>query len=172
MKSIKVLIISVILFSCQGKAEKNTGSAFKKSGELLTLDFNELQRYIDTHSSKTLVINFWATWCKPCVKELSAFEKIQATYNDKDLSVILVSLDFPEQLDDLKKFIRKRELKSEVVFLNDDKANDWIPRVSDNWSGAIPATLIVSDKKRDFYERSFDYIALEKRIKPHLNTIL
>ncbi len=169
MKIRIALVLCCVLFSCQEKVKENSSNSFEKSDGIVIVDFDQMENYINVHSSKTLVVNFWATWCKPCVKELPAFEKLGASYNSNDLSVILVSLDFPEQLGQLKKFIKDRELKSEVLFLNDDNANEWIPKVSDKWSGAIPATLIVSNKTKNFYERSFTYAELEKEIIPHLN---
>ena len=49
-------------------------------------------------SGKVYLIDFWATWCKPCIKELPAFEELNARYQDKGLKVVLVSLDFPDIL--------------------------------------------------------------------------
>jgi thiol-disulfide isomerase/thioredoxin len=115
------------------------------------------------------VINFWATWCAPCVKELPFFEKLNKTYADRDVEVLLVSLDFPKQYDSkLKPFIEDKKLKSKVVALNDTDANYWIPKISEDWTGAIPATLIYNKDKRQFYEQPFNYEELETQIKQFL----
>ena len=68
------------------------------------------------------------------------------------MTVLLVSLDFPDQLDKLKAFVKKKDLKSEVLYLDDGDANAWIPKVNDSWSGAIPATLITGSKRKKFYQ--------------------
>ncbi|MCB0457670.1 MAG: TlpA family protein disulfide reductase [Flavobacteriaceae bacterium] len=108
------------------------------------------------------VINFWATWCKPCVKELPAFEKLHENYKNKGVEVILVSLDFPDKLQSgVIPFIEKHQLKSDVILLDDPDANSWIPKVSEDWSGAIPATVLVKDGKKVFFEKSFTYEELE-----------
>ncbi|MGS2727196.1 TlpA family protein disulfide reductase [Psychroserpens sp. BH13MA-6] len=141
-----------------------------KVDDLKVLNFEELQNYLATKDdSKTYVINFWATWCAPCVKELPYFEKLQATYNVADVEVILVSLDFPRQIESkLKPFLEKHQLESEVLVLNDVDSNSWIPKVDENWSGAIPATIIYNKHKRLFFEQSFTYKELETELQPFL----
>lgn len=170
MKDFAYIFIFVCVISCQ--SFENVKESPQKSRDIVTVDFEGFEEYVATHASQTLVINFWATWCKPCVKELPAFEQLRSKYEDKDVAVILVSLDFPEQLEALKKFVDMKELDSELVFLDDGKANDWIPKISDNWSGAIPATLIVTDDHRSFYEQSFTFSELEKEVTPYINTRL
>lgn len=164
------IYIILVLISC--KASEDNHRTTYKNGEIITVDFEGLQEYIETHTSQTLVINFWATWCKPCVKELPAFETLRSQYEDKDLTVILVSLDFPEQMDNLKNFVKRKNLQSELVFLDDGNANEWIPKIDKEWSGAIPATLIVTDEQKDFYERSFSFSELEKVVIAHTKTLL
>lgn len=101
------------------------------------------------------VINFWATWCAPCIKELPYFEKLNA--ENKNVKVILVSLDSKKDLDKkLIPFIEKRKLKSKVLLLADKDYNSWLSKVDADWSGAIPATLIISGKKKQFAERDFE----------------
>ena len=101
------------------------------------------------------VINFWATWCAPCIKELPYFEKLNA--ENKNVKVILVSLDSKKDLDKkLIPFIEKRKLKSKVLLLADKVYNTWLSKVDADWSGAIPATLILNGKKKQFAERDFE----------------
>ena len=116
------------------------------------------------------MVNFWATWCKPCIKELPDFEKINEQYASQKVKVILVSLDFPGQMESrLIPFVEKRQIKSEVILLDDPDANGWIPKVDQEWSGAIPATLLYNKRERKFYERSFTYKEIEKELKSILN---
>ncbi|MGK4568960.1 TlpA disulfide reductase family protein [Flavobacterium sp. 3HN19-14] len=118
----------------------------------------------------TYVVNFWATWCQPCVAELPNFEKINATLKNKKIKVILVSLDMKKQVETaLLPFIKRKNLQSEVIFLNDPDANSWIGKVDANWSGAIPATVIYNSQKRQFYERSFTFDELNNEIKQFIN---
>ena len=148
----KVSIIFVLLFfvlslSCSDKSDKN----------IQVVDFDEFYSKIDLSSDDTYVINFWATWCSPCVKELPYFESVNKEYSDKNVKVILVSLDFPSQIESrLKPYIRKNNIKSNVILLNDSKMNKWVPRVSEKWDGGIPATLIVNSSNYNFYPNPFE----------------
>ena len=118
----------------------------------------------------TYVVNFWATWCAPCVKELPHFEKLNNQYKNQNVEVLLVSLDFPSQYDKkLKPFIEKHQLKSKILVLDDVDQNSWIPKVDSNWDGAIPVTLIYNKRKRQFYDRTFDYAELENELKQFIN---
>lgn len=107
---------------------------------------NDLLKRIHNNSDTTYVVNFWATWCKPCVAELPEFEKLH-TRNHHKVKVILVSMDFKEELDKkLKTFLDKNKYTCEVVLLDEVNGNDFINQISEQWSGAIPATLIVKPK--------------------------
>lgn len=129
-------------------------------------DFSGLEYFLNKDDGITYVVNFWATWCVPCIEELPYFEKLNENYKDKNVKVILVSLDMSRMVESrLLPFIRKKELKSEVLYLWDADADSWIPKVDRSWSGAIPATVIYKGGKRAFYERSFTYEELEAELK-------
>jgi thiol-disulfide isomerase/thioredoxin len=113
----------------------------------------------------TYVINFWATWCAPCVKELPYFEQLREGNEMKPFKMILVSLDFKSKLEGVKSLIAKKGIESEVVLLADGRASEWIDLVDSTWSGAIPATLVIKNNKRYFYEKSYEsYKELEEDI--------
>ena len=118
--------------------------------------FAELEtEYFDVKDGKVHIINFWATWCKPCVKELPYIDALTEKYGD-EIKVTLVSLDFPRMVKTkLLPFMDKHQLKSEVVLLDDGKVNEWIDQVDPNWSGAIPATVVFKDGKKHFYVTEF-----------------
>jgi thiol-disulfide isomerase/thioredoxin len=120
--------------------------------------FDTFQKEIlESKDGKTHVVNFWATWCKPCVKELPYFEEIINRFDKDEVKVTLVSLDFLKQIDTkLIPFIKKNNIKSKVVLLNAGDPNAWIDKVDPEWSGAIPITLVFKDGKMYFYEREFE----------------
>ena len=136
------------------------------------LTFEQLKPLLSTKSDSVFVINFWATWCAPCVAELPYFEKLSTEFSDKKVKIILVSLDFKSQFQSkLLPFIQKNRIKSEICLLSEKDSNVWIPKVNEQWSGSIPATLIFDKKNRQFYEQSFDsYKDLKKTIKPFLDS--
>ena len=121
------------------------------------VDFDGLYGKIDLSVDKTYVINFWATWCAPCVKELPYFEEVNKQSKDNNTEVILVSLDFPSQIESkLKPYLKKNKIKSKVILLDDSKINTWVPKVSERWDGGIPATLIVNSSNYNFYPKPFE----------------
>jgi thiol-disulfide isomerase/thioredoxin len=116
------------------------------------------------------IINFWATWCKPCVAELPYFEKLNKIYASEKLKIILVSLDFSDELETrVMPFILKNNIHSKVFLLNESNPNTFIDKISPRWSGAIPATYIYKGNVNSFYEKSFNYEELESIVKLKLN---
>ncbi|MBT8327116.1 MAG: TlpA family protein disulfide reductase [Bacteroidia bacterium] len=104
----------------------------------------------------TYVINFWATWCRPCVQELPLFDSLNNTSHNKPLKVILVSLDLVDSSAiKLRVFIKKKEIQSEVVVLTDGNSNRWIDLIDPNWSGAIPFTLMIHNKNKSYHEKQY-----------------
>jgi len=129
-------------------------------------NFQQLEPLLNQKSDTTYVINFWATWCGPCVTEMPAFNQLHNTYLKNKVRVILVSLDFGKDYQKrVKSFADKHLLKPWIVILDDPNSNEWIDKVNTNWSGALPATLIYYKNKRLFFEQSFTYEELEKEVK-------
>lgn len=119
---------------------------------------------LKTKSNKVRVINFWATWCAPCVKELPEFEKLNQIHNN-DVDVTLVSLDFEETIQEkLPAFVNKKKLNSNViaVLLEDEQA--FIESVNQQWDGNIPATLIIYQNKQSFIKGKTSYEELLNQI--------
>ena len=145
-KSLSIIGI-FFLFSCNNLSED----------AIEVVDFEGMYSKIDLSVDKTYVINFWATWCAPCVKELPHFEEVNNEYKNKNTEVILVSLDFPSQIESkLKPYLKKNKIKSRVILLDDSKMSSWIPKVSEQWDGGIPATLIVNSSNYNFYPKPFE----------------
>ncbi len=133
-------------------------------------EFASAEPLFHQQNDTTYVINFWATWCKPCVEELPYFEQLTENFKDQKVKVILLSLDFPRQLESkLLPFVAKNQLKSEVIALTDIDFNSWIDKISPQWSGAIPVTLVYNAQKRHFVGDQFpNYAALETIVKAFL----
>jgi thiol-disulfide isomerase/thioredoxin len=128
-----------------------------------SLSYNELKPLLNQKGDKIYVVNFWATWCAPCIKELPYFEVLDQR---EDVEVLLVSLDFPKHKESrLLPFIKKNKLQAKVVLLDDADENYWINDIHPKWSGALPATLIYTKKQRGFYEQSFTASRLDKILK-------
>lgn len=121
---------------------------------------NDLLKRIDNKDT-IYVVNFWATWCKPCIEELPAFDSLSVQSVKTPVKVILVSLDFKEELDKkVKPFLKKHQIKSECVLLDEVNGNDFIDKISPSWSGAIPATLFKKGEESQLIEKKMRWSEL------------
>lgn len=153
----KQLIISILFFSI----------LTVDAQDIEVLKFSELQKKILTSDAPLTVFNFWATWCAPCIREIPYFDN----YADSpDVEVYLVSLDFVEETQKVRKFVEKKGVKSKVLHLDEEEYQSYLAKVSKEWTGVIPATLFV-DKWGKFYfhEQEFTRKELDDMIKGYLN---
>jgi len=127
----------------------STGQEIKKIG------IKDLQSYVQ-ESRHPLIVNFWATYCVPCIEEIPYFQKAVARYKDKNIELLLVSLDLPSYYPDkIASFAQGKEFKAPIVWLNETNADYFCPKVDKRWSGGIPASLFVNNQThfRKFFER-------------------
>ena len=144
------------------KKEKNISPKFK-APLIREVNWSALESLLNSNTDTTYIVNFWATWCGPCVEELPYFEQLSRNFASQKVRVVLVSMDFVKDKERrVVPFVERMKLKNTVWLLNEPDANSWIDRVDPSWSGALPATLILNatQKKRAFYEKSLTYETL------------
>lgn len=142
------------------------GTVYGQSVELIKLA--ELEEMVKKRGSETLVVNFWATWCGPCVKELPYFQQLHDKYASTAVKVLLISLDGKPMLD--KKvipFVNKVGMTTDFYLLDETNQQEYIDRIDRSWSGALPATLIVNrgNDKRLFIEGEVTLEKLEDALR-------
>ncbi len=119
-----------------------------------SIDRDGLLELLNRNNDTVYVVNFWATWCSPCVAEIDYFEALHRTQSDDKIKVVLVNLDFPNQMDRrVVPFIKEKGLTALVLNMTEMDYDSWIPDVDSSWSGAIPATLIFRGENSDFIGR-------------------
>lgn len=165
------LIVVLFCFSCKNEKTLKTQVEAQLTSEIPVYDFKTFQSLLHTNSDTTYIVNFWAMWCAPCVKELPYFVDYVNTHKDENVEVIFVSLDFPEDIESkLIPFIQEKKITSKVVLLDEPNANSWIDKISPNWSGAIPFTIVFDKEQRKYYERTFESLEdLEQTIHNNFN---
>jgi thiol-disulfide isomerase/thioredoxin len=166
-----LLILSLFSFSPPGGELELPSIVEKDSLFIPVYNYDELKPLLSKDNDTTYVVNFWATWCTPCVQELPYFVELNNAYKKQAFKLILVSLDFKKDyIRKLQPFVVERSLESHVVVLEDNHSNYWIDDIDKTWSGSIPATLVFKGKQRAFYERTFHGPdELKEIVKPYLN---
>lgn len=142
----------------------------KEVSMIQVVNYDQLEPYFQKNNDTIYMVNFWATWCAPCIKELPAIQSIEQKYADKKFKVLLVSLDFSKDLTSrLEPFVKSKNITSDVFLLDDPDQNRWIDKVDPNWSGEIPFTLIYGKNFRESYSQTFTYKELDSIINLKLN---
>jgi thiol-disulfide isomerase/thioredoxin len=114
--------------------------------DLEKIGIPELEKILASPDDVLHVVNFWATWCPPCVTELPHFEKLSIEYKDKGVKFILISLDFPSQIDSrLIPFLKTNKITADVRVMTNLDYSSWIEKVDAGWQGNIPVTLVFNN---------------------------
>ena len=137
-------------FGCSVKwAEKRDGAKRaleqwnKEDVKLAKIGLEGVKKLIKNDGDKLRVINFWATWCGPCVAEMPELVDINRMYRNRDFEMITVSLDKPTVEAKVLKFLQKHHVSTVNYIYNLDDKYKLIEAVSDDWPGSIPFTVVV-----------------------------
>jgi thiol-disulfide isomerase/thioredoxin len=135
------------------------------------LKIQDVVNYYSKNNDTTYIVNFWSTYCQPCIEEMPYLQSISKKYAAKKVKLVFVSLDvksfYPKKLN---AFLKKKKITATTIWLNETNADIFCPAVDEKWSGAIPATIIVHNKKgyKQFYEEQFTPQQFEEALKKAL----
>lgn len=162
-KQLLLLFLCILSLVSFGQAPAASETINQKGISIPVYRFEEFKSILTPQNDTLYIINFWATWCKPCVAELPYFEQLNDSLKDKKAKIILVSIDSRKTAEtNLIPFLERKKLKNTVWLLNEPDFNSWLDIVSPDWSGSIPATIMIKGKMKNFYENSFEFEHLKK----------
>ncbi|MBK7556902.1 MAG: TlpA family protein disulfide reductase [Chitinophagaceae bacterium] len=131
----------------------------------------KIEDVVRSYSAKNdtvYVVNFWATFCKPCIEEIPHFLRLAEKYKSQKVKLLLVSLDLPAYYPaKIVSFAKKNNYNTNIVWLNETNADHFCPMIDQKWSGAIPSTIIVNNSNgyRKFKEEEMSAVELERSLQ-------
>lgn len=157
MKFIKIFSLIAIL-----------GFSKINAQEVKVIKYEELFQMVNQPTDQLIAVNFWATWCGPCVEEMPHFVEVSEQYKENpNFKILFVSMDRVKQLEKVKQFMNDYKINAEVVLLDDNKRmNEWIPAIDKSWSGNIPVTVFYQNgEKVHFVGQDMSKNELEQNVK-------
>ena len=154
MKGFVLIFLTALAFSVSAQQAK-------------VVKLAELQKVMNDPNGPVKVINFWATWCAPCIKELPLFERLSQQRKDVAVTLVSMDMDLDPNPEKVHKFVARKKLTSSVLILDETNPNSYIDQIDKQWSGALPATIIINNKtgKRVFVDHELHEGELEKLIE-------
>jgi len=155
----KKMLISIAFFALGTIAYSQSVTKWK---------ITDVEKYMAVKNGDILVINFWATFCKPCVAEIPSFIKTVDKYKGNQVKLLLVSLDLPAAFPKkISAFAKSHNFNTKIVWLDESNADYFCPKIDVKWSGSIPSTLIINTKTgfRKFFEEEMTATAFEDALK-------
>jgi peroxiredoxin len=115
---------------------------------------------------KVRLINVWASWCAPCVKEFPALIEISRMFRDRNFEVVTIAAQNPEEQDQVLKFLKKQQSSGRNFLMASADKAPILEAVDKEWSGALPFTLLLDAKGEVIFRKEgiFDSADLKKRV--------
>jgi peroxiredoxin len=155
----KKILIAIILLTFFYAANSQSIAKWK---------ITDVEKYMAAKNGDILVINFWATFCKPCVAEIPSFISTVEKYKSSQVKLLLVSLDLPSYYPaKIQLFAKKHDFNTRIVWLAETNADYFCPKIDAKWSGSIPSTLIINTKTgyKKFFEEEMTAVQFETALK-------
>jgi thiol-disulfide isomerase/thioredoxin len=170
MTTSRLIVLLFFIFSVKNGSAQTSFNP--DSVTIAVMTYPEFQaKYFDIQGDSTLIVNFWASWCKPCRLEMPYFEQLRQAYVGEKVKIILVTIDVAAHVETkAKPFLILNEIAVESISVQDKISPlKWIPLICPDWSGSIPLTLVMNKNDGTYFETSFvNYEQLKKAVSPYI----
>lgn len=134
------------------------------------LDSDQIKAVVGEQEGKVVVLNFWATWCPPCIKEFPDIIKLYDTYESQGLQVIAVSMNEPEEVEDIAEFLAEHKPRF-PVYRAASTEEEFYADFDEKWWGEMPMTMIYdkTGKVIKMHKKPLTYEEFEQDVKALIN---
>jgi thiol-disulfide isomerase/thioredoxin len=141
-----------------------------EDARVVEVDAGELKAIIARSHARVVIVNVWATWCKPCREEFPELLRLYRRWHGRGVGLVLVSADFHDRLPAVRSFLRDHGVDFET-YIKTGPDEAFIDDLDRRWSGALPATFVIdaAGRVRDFWEGEADYARFEGAIRAVLD---
>ncbi len=157
-----------------GKADSVKAQMEKYAAEPVALsevDADGLKALRKGNPEKFRLINFWATWCAPCLAEFHEFVTINRMYRHREIELVTVSMNRPDEQKQVLAFLRKQQASMKNLIFASPERDKLIDSFDPEWQGEVPYTLLLSPEGKVVYSEkgSIDPLTLKRTIVRVLN---
>ena len=157
-----------------GKAELVKSYMEKLAAESVSVapvDAEALKQLRKNDYGKFRLVNFWATWCAPCVAEFNEFVTINRMYRHRDFELVTVSLNRPDEEKAVLEFLKKKQASCKNLIFSSAARDKLIDAFDPEWQGELPYTVLLSPEGKLVYREtgSIDPLALKRAIVNAMN---
>jgi thiol-disulfide isomerase/thioredoxin len=158
------------------KTESNRRWVEKVQKEPVTVtpaDAAALKELRANKSGKVRLVNFWATWCGPCVSEFDELVGTNLRFRHRDFELMTVAAQFPDEKDKVLAFLKKQHASTRNLLFGDTDKYKLIEAFDPDWNGALPHTLLLGPDGEVLFRQTgeIDFLELRRKIVPALNKI-
>lgn len=152
----------IFISGCSKESEtEQQEKSFSYEKEIPVVDETWLRNKIENRNGKILFINFWATWCVPCVEEFPDLVKIYKEHKGSEFEFLSVSVDISSEIETkVIPFLKEQSAEFPVVLVEEKRSEQVINLINPEWNGAVPVTVIYDEhgKRQEFIPeaKSFD----------------
>ena len=161
----RILWAAVLLLMGSGAAISQRGD--KDGGKIHPVTVRQLRDIVLGDSGKIVLLNAWASWCKPCRDEMPGLLRLGREYKDRGLDVILVAIDESEIVDSIDgPLLQKWGVDFPTYYARDSSDDAFILGLNPEWNGALPASFIYngSGKLLEMMVGGRSYAQLKRKI--------